>query len=137
MYYPLSSATLDSIVAGFQRDGVVVLTDVDSGPLDILTRMLAEQSGLSTSEIRAAGRDGGVDISSDVRAKLARGYMTPELRESLAQDLCDNKDRKILLFGQERQLRPRHDGVKHDGVEREPMVADQQEAAFPRNLFQS
>ena len=82
MYYPLSSATLDSIVAGFQRDGVVVLTDVDSGPLDILTRMLAEQSGLSTSEIRAAGREGGVDISSDVRAKLARGYMTPELRDA-------------------------------------------------------
>lgn len=82
MYYPLSSATLDAIVAGFQRDGVVVLTDVDPGPLNILTGMLAAQSGLSAAEIRAAGQEGGVEITADIRAKLARGYMTPELRDA-------------------------------------------------------
>lgn len=82
MYYPLTSANLDTIVAGFQRDGVVVLTDVDHGPLDILTRMLSEQSGLPADQIRAAGHDGGVEIGPEVRAKLARGYMTPELRDA-------------------------------------------------------
>lgn len=82
MYYSLTATNLDAIVAGFQRDGVVVLTDVDQRPLDILTRMLAEQSGLSATEILSAGMDGGVEIGADVRAKLARGYMTPELRDA-------------------------------------------------------
>lgn len=82
MYYPLTSANLDAIVAGFQRDGVVVLTDVDRGPLDVLTRMLSEQSGLAVEQIRAAGQDGGIEIGDDVRAKLARGSMTPELRDA-------------------------------------------------------
>ncbi|MEZ5293196.1 MAG: phytanoyl-CoA dioxygenase family protein [Vicinamibacterales bacterium] len=82
MHYALTSANLDAIVAGFQRDGVVVLTDVDPGPLDILTRMLAEQSGLSAAAIRAAGQAGGAEITGDVRAKLARGQMTPELRDA-------------------------------------------------------
>ncbi|MGE0812290.1 MAG: phytanoyl-CoA dioxygenase family protein [Vicinamibacterales bacterium] len=82
MYFPLTSANLDAIVAGYQRDGVVVLTDVDPRPLDILTRMLAGQSGLSPEAIRSAGQAGGVEITDDVRARLARGHMTPELRDA-------------------------------------------------------
>jgi len=82
MYYKLTRSNIDEIVAGFQRDGVVVLTDVERAPLEILTRMLSEQSGLSRDEIQAAGREGGVEISSEVRQKLARGIVTPELRDA-------------------------------------------------------
>lgn len=82
MYFPLNAANLDVIEASFQENGVVVLTDVDRAPLDILTRMLSEQSGLTVREIREAGQQGGVQIPAEVRQKLARGYMTPELRDA-------------------------------------------------------
>lgn len=82
MFYKLAAGNLDQIVAGFQRDGVVVLTDVDQGPLDILTRMLSEQTGLSGEQIRAAGQDGSVEVTAEMRQKLARGIVTPELRDA-------------------------------------------------------
>lgn len=79
---PISLCTdnLDKIVATFQRDGVVVLTDVDPRPGRILTRMLAEQSGLTVEQIQRAGQSGGGEISPEVRQKLARGEMTDELQ---------------------------------------------------------
>ncbi len=82
MPHALTPENYDAIVADFQRDGVVVLTDVDPRPLEILTRMLAEQSGLDTATIRAAGHDAGVEIGADVRQRIARGHMTSELRET-------------------------------------------------------
>jgi ectoine hydroxylase-related dioxygenase (phytanoyl-CoA dioxygenase family) len=89
MYFKLDEKNLDEIVAAFQRDGVVVLTDVDPRPLNILTRMFSEQSGLTPEQIQVAGQSGGVEITPEVRRRLARGYMTPELRDSCLEVFGD------------------------------------------------
>lgn len=89
MHFKLEEKNLDDIVTTYQRDGVVVLIDVDPAPLNVLTSMLSKQSGLSPEQIEAAGRFGGGEIAPEVRRRLARGYMTPELRDSCLEVFGD------------------------------------------------
>lgn len=89
MKIPLRTDTLDEAVERFQRDGLVILTDVDDRPAEMLTGMLAELSGLSPGEIRTAGERGDIEITAEMRQKLARGHMTPELAAACHEALGD------------------------------------------------
>ena len=89
MAIPLNDGNLDEIVTAFQDAGIVILSDVDPGPLDMLTRMLSERSGLTPEQIQSAGHDGNVDITPEMRQRLTRGFMTPELMSTLYDTFGD------------------------------------------------
>lgn len=90
MAIALKHTNLDAIVDAYQRDGIVVLSDVDPGPLDTLTQMLSDCSGLTAERIEAAGRGhDDIEVTAEMRQNLARGLMTPELMATCHETFGD------------------------------------------------
>lgn len=82
MRIPLAPENLDRIVETFQREGYVILTDVDPRPADMLTERLSELIGVTTEEIVGAGRPGSrFEVTAEMRRTLARTDVWPELRD--------------------------------------------------------
>lgn len=87
----------DAIVGAFQRDGYVILDDVDPRPADTLTGMLCDLAGLTPEQVHAAGRAGAaLEVTPEMRLALARGNMTPEL-QSVCHDVLG--DLLVRLVG--------------------------------------
>ena len=82
MFIPFRRANLDEVVAHYEREGFVILTDVDPRPAQILRQIVCAASGLTPDRLRDIGRNGtNLLLSPEARTALARPVMTPELQE--------------------------------------------------------
>ena len=90
MSISLNESNLDEIVAAFRRDGFVILKDVDTRPAEILTGMLSDLVGLTEEEIVEAGEpDARLEITPEMRRKLARTDVSDELRDAAHAALAE------------------------------------------------
>lgn len=79
MYFRVKD--LAAAAAYYDENGFVVLTDVSPTLVAAFGAVLSELTGLTVEEIERAGSDGGITISRETRARLARPPMSPELRQ--------------------------------------------------------
>lgn len=87
MEFSLANDPLEDIVAAYARDGIVVLHDVEPSIDRVLAEMLAARSGIEHERLIEAAARGPLELSPEVRARLARDETTTALEETALQAL--------------------------------------------------
>lgn len=81
MRFAFRSENFNAILDHYHCHGFVLLTEVDQRIANAYRQMLAEVIGVSRGELEAAGAKGGLELTPDARARLARPQTTGDLQE--------------------------------------------------------
>ena len=75
MEFPLRTDQWGAIADHYEREGFVILTDVDERPATLLREIVGSLSDLSPERIREVARGHEITLSPEVRNRLARPPM--------------------------------------------------------------
>ncbi|MBM4133168.1 MAG: phytanoyl-CoA dioxygenase family protein [Nitrospira sp.] len=87
MRFRLHSGNFEAILDHFQREGFVVLTDVDPRIAAAFRTLITAFTGWSDKDIRESFEGQTASLTREARAALARPETTPELRALLLAEL--------------------------------------------------